>query len=152
LTVNNQGENVAEIKQLEAKLVDKLSIFVGQTGAGKTSTLNNFLDYEEKTQAISKALNRGKHTTTNVSLYRLKNNILLADSPGFSSFEIKINNYQDLAWSFKSFKKYLNECKFNDCLHLQEKGCAIKTATKNGEIPEFFYNDYVKMMKELKEK
>jgi len=152
LTLNNKKDNQVAIKSLEEKLVDQLSIFVGQTGAGKTSTLNNFLDFEERTQEISKALNRGKHTTTNVSLYRLKNNILLADSPGFSSFEIKLKDYSDLAWSFKIFRKYLNQCQFNDCLHLKEKGCAIKRAVEENEIPEFLYNDYVKMMTELKEK
>jgi len=152
LTLNNKKDNQVAIKSLEEKLVDQLSIFVGQTGAGKTSTLNNFLDFEERTQEISKALNRGKHTTTNVSLYHLKNNIFLADSPGFSSFEIKLKDYNDLAWSFQIFKKYLNQCQFNDCLHLKEKGCAIKKAVENQEIPEFLYNDYVKMMNELKEK
>jgi len=152
LTLNNKEDNQEVIKKLEEKLSNQLSIFVGQTGAGKTSTLNNFLDFEERTQEISKALNRGKHTTTNVSLYRLKNNILLADSPGFSSFEIKLKDYSDLAWSFKIFRKYLNQCQFNDCLHLKEKGCAIKKAVEENEIPEFLYNDYVKMMTELKEK
>jgi len=151
LLINNMGASDEDIAALDQVLRNKFSIFVGQTGAGKTSTLNNFLDYEEKTQAISQALNRGKHTTTSVALYRFDNDILLADSPGFSSFEIKIEDYRDLSWSYHLFRRWIGQCQFNDCQHIIEQHCAIKKAVEAGEIPLFFYEDYVKMMTELKE-
>ncbi|WP_368486813.1 ribosome small subunit-dependent GTPase A [Spiroplasma sp. DGKH1] len=133
----------------EKLLANKISVFTGQTGSGKSSTLNSLLNEDIiKTQSISKALGRGKHTTTTTELYDVLGG-MIADSPGFSSFDIKGFTKKDLAISYQNFAKYSSECKFRGCLHDQEPGCKIKELVENHQIPMFFYQDYLKILGEL---
>ncbi|ATG97538.1 ribosome small subunit-dependent GTPase A [Mesoplasma lactucae] len=150
--IDNKKPNKEILDSLEKIMVNKISLFTGQTGAGKTSTLNNFLSFEDqqKTNEISQALNRGKHTTTKVTLYVINDNIYLADSPGFSSFTLKGISLDQIRYAFRAFEKYQGECKFNDCVHLNEKQCKIKEEVKEKNIPQFLYDDYVKMIEEVK--
>lgn len=155
LEINNKEPNPETIEQLEGLVANKLSIFTGQTGAGKSSTINNLLKADQKqinTQEISMVLNRGKHTTTNVEIHVLENNALAADSPGFSSFDLQIYEPNQMAWAFRAFDKYRNQCKFNDCIHYKETGCAIKKAVEENKIPKFLYDDYIQLLLENKEK
>ncbi|AHF58124.1 ribosome small subunit-dependent GTPase A [Spiroplasma eriocheiris] len=133
----------------EKLLTNKISVFTGQTGSGKSSTLNSLFNEDViKTQLISKALGRGKHTTTTTELYDVLGG-MIADSPGFSSFDIKGFTKKDLAISYQNFAKYSSECKFRGCLHNQEPGCKIKELVENYYIPMFFYQDYLKILGEL---
>ncbi|AUF83392.1 ribosome small subunit-dependent GTPase A [Mesoplasma syrphidae] len=152
LIVNNNAPEQSTLDELKSILENKISVFTGQTGAGKSSTLNNFLIHKEKikTQEISKNLNRGKHTTTAVELYKLPKNILIADTPGFSSFELQDIEIEDLLFNFSFFKKYRNQCKFTNCQHINELKCAVKDAVANSELPQFIYDDYLKMIEEIK--
>lgn len=155
LKIDNKKPAPETIKKLEYLVANKLSIFTGQTGAGKSSTINNLLKADAKqinTQEISMVLNRGKHTTTNVEIHVLENNALVADSPGFSSFDLQIYEPNQLAWAYRIFDKYRNQCKFNDCLHYKEKGCAIKEAVSENKIPKFLYEDYLQLLLENKKK
>ncbi|WP_027063083.1 ribosome small subunit-dependent GTPase A [Mesoplasma seiffertii] len=152
IIMNNSMPEQSSLDELKNILENKISVFTGQTGAGKSSTLNNFLAHEEqiKTQEISKNLNRGKHTTTAVELYKLPENILIADTPGFSSFELQDIEVEDLLFNFKFFEKYRNQCKFANCQHNNETKCAIKEAVLSKMIPQFVYEDYLKMIEEIK--
>ncbi|ATX70661.1 ribosome biogenesis GTPase [Spiroplasma clarkii] len=151
--INNMIETDAEWNAFLQSLLDKVSVFTGQTGAGKSTTLNHIIpDLFEPTQEISKALNRGKHTTTKNELFHYFGG-LIGDTPGFSSFEFKDFDKYQLAHSFKMFEEHLNACKFNDCLHLPETpGCKILQLVHNHQIPNFIYDDYVKMQREMSEK
>ncbi|MCL8211508.1 Small ribosomal subunit biogenesis GTPase RsgA [Mesoplasma sp. JKS002658] len=149
--LNNNSPDKKVLGEIEKIMENKLSVFVGQTGAGKTSTLNNFLSFEnqQRTNSISKALNRGKHTTTKIRIYVINQVIFLADSPGFSAFDLKGISLAELRSAFRIFEKYQGECKFNDCLHLSEKGCMIKKKVETQDIPLFFYEDYIKIAEEV---
>lgn len=133
-------------KQFEKK---EIVCFVGNSGVGK-STLLNKLDnnLNLKTQEISFALNRGKHTTTSSTLYNFLNTKII-DSPGFSSIELKLKDSSIAYWYFYS-PKYQLTCKFNDCLHINEKGCAIKELLLKDKIIEWRYKNYLKFIESNK--
>ena len=131
-------------------LNNSICVLMGQSGVGKSS-LMNLIDpnYMLKTQEISKALNRGKHTTRHSQLYIL-DDILLADTPGFSALEFKdidINIFKD---SIIDFKPYINKCKFNDCTHIHEPNCAIKLALEQDKISNLRYNNYKEVINLIK--
>ena len=135
--VSNQDKKL--IKEL---LKDKLTVITGQSGAGK-STLLNMLDksLELKTNAISKALGRGKHTTRHVELYNIDGG-LVVDTPGFSA--IDLSDIPNIAIRDNMIEMYenLSECKYCDCMHIKEDGCAVKRKVENGEILISRYNNY----------
>ena len=135
--VSNQDKKL--IKEL---LKDKLTVITGQSGAGK-STLLNMLDksLELKTNEISKALGRGKHTTRHVELYNIDGG-LVVDTPGFSA--IDLSDIPNIAIRDNMIEMYenLSECKYRDCMHIKEDGCAVKRKVENGEILISRYNNY----------
>ena len=135
--VSNQDKKL--IKEL---LKDKLTVITGQSGAGK-STLLNMLDksLELKTNAISKALGRGKHTTRHVELYNIDGG-LVVDTPGFSA--IDLSDIPNIAIRDNMIEMYenLSECKYRDCMHIKEDGCAVKRKVENGEILISRYINY----------
>lgn len=144
IKVFNNKENF----RLKRFLKNKTVVLTGQTGAGK-STLLNKLDKKLnlKTQEISEALGRGKHTTRHVELFNI-GKILIADTPGFSALEFTNITKEELKESFKEFNNY--DCEYKDCIHNNEKNCAIKKAVQNGEILESRYENYLKFLKEVK--
>lgn len=142
-------------KRLYDMLGGKLAAFTGNTGVGK-STLLNRIDgsLEIKTGEISKKLGRGRHTTRNVEFYKLKNGGYIADTPGFSTFETRkydIILKEDLADCFPEFREYTGKCRFPDCAHIKEKGCAVLEAVESGEIPRSRHNSYAEMYEEAKQ-
>lgn len=145
-------DSLAEMRRI---LTGKLSAFTGNSGVGK-STLLNRLDvglYLE-TNEISKKLGRGKHTTRQVELYKLPDGGYIADTPGFSSLETNrydIIRKDDLADCFREFRGYAGKCKFQDCSHTKEKGCAVLEAVSAGEIAVSRHNSYVAMYEEAKQ-
>ncbi|PPE06168.1 ribosome small subunit-dependent GTPase A [Williamsoniiplasma lucivorax] len=152
IVLNNQDVDRQELNKLENILKDKITVLTGQTGAGKSTTINHFLKFEDqiKTQEISKALNRGKHTTTSICLYQLPKNILIGDTPGFSSFEIKNISPELIASTFAPFQELHANCKFRNCLHDNEIKCAVKQALIEDKLPKFIYDDYIKIISEIK--
>ncbi|MBQ1446904.1 MAG: ribosome small subunit-dependent GTPase A [Solobacterium sp.] len=142
-------------ESLKDLLSGKISVLTGQSGAGK-STLLNKLDptFRLKTQEISKALGRGKHTTRHNELHPVAGGYV-ADTPGFSSLDFSRMTVEDLYSSVLEFRPYLGKCRFNDCIHENEPGCAVKEAVEQGLIPETRYRNYLavlKMIKSRKEK
>ena len=136
-------------------LAGKISAFTGNTGAGK-STLLNHIDPSLglATGEISRKLGRGRHTTRQVELFKLENGGYIADTPGFSTFET--NKYDiilkdDLKYCFREFAEYEGKCRFPDCAHVKEKGCAVLEAVENGEIARSRHKDYCEMYEEAKQ-
>lgn len=135
-------------------LSNKISAFTGNSGAGK-STLLNAIDSSLNlpTGEISEKLGRGRHTTRHVELYQLDNNALIADTAGFSTFETNrydIIKKENLAHCFREFIPYLGKCRFNDCSHTKEKGCAIIEAVQSGDIPKSRHSSYCEMFENAK--
>ncbi|QGZ97478.1 ribosome small subunit-dependent GTPase A [Mycoplasma sp. NEAQ87857] len=147
--INNTTKELSNLKSI---FKDKYSVFMGQSGVGKTTTLNSLSNNNFDTQAISKSLGRGKHTTRVVEIVPFNNGYLI-DTPGFSSLAIPIDALE-LAHSFNTFKQLLVNCKYRSCLHLNENevDCAIKQAVTSNLIPQFRYDNYVKLQKELTER
>ena len=130
----------------------KILVISGQTGAGKSHLLNTISpDLELKTQDISIALGRGKHTTRHIELLKIED-ALIADSPGFSSLDLTFIKSSNLKEYFPEFVEHLNECKYNECMHIKEPGCIIKDLVSNGTILNSRYQSYFKFYNELKEK
>lgn len=146
----NSGYEVVvkdDTKSLDALFEGKISVLTGQSGAGKSSLLN-VLDpsLELRTQEISKALGRGKHTTRHVELLPLKGGYI-ADTPGFSSLDFAHFTKHELSECVPDFESYIGKCKFNDCLHEHEPGCAIKQAVMEKKISSIRYEHYLECLK-----
>ncbi len=128
---------------------DKLSVFIGNSGVGKSTLMNSLMpELHLATAHISDKLGRGRHTTRHVELYELPSGGLVADTPGFSSVEI--DKYGDirpeeLPGCFREFSDYIGDCQFPDCSHRVEKGCAVLEAVRNGQISKSRHESYCQM-------
>lgn len=141
-------------KQLQGKLPSAIGTndvwtLAGQSGAGK-STLLNFLkkDADQATGEISHSLNRGRHTTRQVILFRFGQGFL-ADTPGFSAISLAQMKIDELPNHFREFKKASVNCKFRSCQHLQEPHCAVKRLVEAGEIAQQRYDAYLALHQEI---
>ncbi len=139
-----QGKNVDEVKEL---MLGKTSMFAGHSGVGK-STLVNALEpgMQLKTAEISEQHMQGQHTTTFAEMYDLSFNARIIDTPGIKGFGIVDMDKHEIGNYFPEFFALKSECKFNNCLHLDEPKCAIKEALENGKIAESRYRSYVQMV------
>ncbi|WP_324672857.1 ribosome small subunit-dependent GTPase A [Mycoplasma sp. 888] len=139
---------INEVKQI---FKDKYSVFMGQSGVGKTTTINNLGQFSFDTQEISKALGRGKHTTRVVSIIPFNDGYFI-DTPGFSSLNLDLTAVE-LAQSFETFYELSKLCKFRNCLHISEKvqDCAIKQQINTKLVPLKRYENYVKLNQEINE-
>ena len=142
------------VQKLKSMLAGKISAFTGNSGVGK-STLLNAIDSTLgiKTGEISKKLGRGRHTTRESQLYKLEDGGYIADTPGFSTFETNkydIIKKEELSACFTEFSDFSGNCRFSDCSHTCEKGCAVIQAVKDGLIPESRHESYCQMYEEAK--
>ncbi len=130
----------------------KITVLAGQTGVGKSTLLNALMPHLGlKTQEISDALGRGKHTTRHSELYPF-NEGYIADTPGFSKIEFKIFYKEDLKALYPDFEALNSDCKFgNSCLHLHEPKCAVKDAVERGDIAQSRYDNYVQFCEEIEQ-
>lgn len=120
---------------------------------GKSTIINAIFDKEvTKEGEISTKNKKGKNTTTDIKLYELDENTYVADTPGFSSFEITEIESNNLDKYFIDLKKYTNECEFVGCSHLKEENCGIKKALAQGKISKERYERFCKIYNELKDK
>lgn len=140
------GEGMDELLRL---LKGKLSAFSGNSGVGKSSILNTLLpDARIKTGEVSEKLGRGKHTTRHVELYDLGEGTYIADTPGFASLDVTMTNVilkENLQYDFPDFSPFLGKCRFDDCAHLREPGCAVTQALAEGRIAESRYRSYARL-------
>ena len=148
----NAKENVG-IYELRNVLKNKISVFSGNSGVGKSTLLNDlFEDNLTLEGKISSKNKRGKNTTTTVKLYELEENTFIADSPGFSTFDIYEIETTNLAEYFVEFKGYIENCEFVGCTHIKEENCGIKQALKENKISQNRYERYIKIYEELKDR
>ncbi len=147
----NNSEALDKVKEI---MKDKISAFTGNSGVGKTTLLNkidNTLNLS--TGAISDKLGRGRHTTRQAQLFRVCDGYVI-DTPGFSSLDfekVEIIKKDELAYCFREFKEYLGTCKFTSCAHVNDKGCSICQAVKDGKISVSRHNSYIQMYNQAKE-
>lgn len=143
------------VKQLRLALEGKISVFTGNSGVGKSSILNALdASCAIPTGEVSEKLGRGRHTTRHVELFRLPGDAYVADTPGFAAFEEQTPELLDpskLAWTFREFRPYVDDCLFPDCAHIKERGCAVLKALAEGTIAESRHSSYVRLYRQAKE-
>jgi ribosome biogenesis GTPase len=143
------------LSQIRARLSGKLSAFAGNTGVGKSTLLNRLgCGFRQETGEISQKLGRGRHTTRSVELLKLEDGGYVADTPGFSTVDIErydMVKKENLQFAFREFAPYLNQCKFQSCAHIGEKGCAVCAAVEEGAIAPSRHESYVAMYNEVKD-
>lgn len=133
---NSKKENFSNIFD------NKITVLAGQSGAGKSSLLNLLNPtLKLQTNEISKALNRGKHTTRHTELYKLLGGYI-ADTPGFSQVDFRKMTKYDIRDNMKEMFDGLHYCKYRDCMHIKEDGCYIKETLEKGNILPSRYNNY----------
>ena len=138
------------IEELKKELKDKTTLISGHSGVGKSSLLNViFPDMNLKTQGISGWSGKGQHTTTFAEMFDLSFGGRIIDTPGMREFGLVDISKQEVSHYFPEMRTRLNDCQFNNCLHVNEPDCAIKEAVANGEISEDRYISYVNIMESI---
>jgi ribosome biogenesis GTPase len=129
LSARNHAED------LRPYLAGRTSVLVGQSGMGKSTLVNALVPKAlARTREISQALDSGKHTTTHATLYHLDSDSHLIDSPGLQEFGLGHLERQEIEHAFREFRPHLGQCRFRDCRHDREPGCALVAAVAAGSI------------------
>lgn len=138
-------------KDLVRYFPEKLTVFMGQSGVGKSTALNRIApELNLATDEVSFSLNRGKHTTRHVELLPLYDG-LVADTPGFSSIHLLEIEATALSAQFPEFRAPAKQCKFRACLHRKEPNCAVKAAVESGTIAASRYENYLRFLEEIEQ-
>lgn len=137
-------------EQARALLKDKISFLAGHSGAGKSSLIN-LADpsLNLKTGSVSIASGKGKHTTTFAEMFELSFGGFVIDAPGFKEMELYAFTRAELSHYFPEMRKYRDQCRFSNCIHTKEPGCAILEEVRKGNIPESRYHTYLGMLQSL---
>ena len=140
------------IDALRDGLAGRICCFTGNSGVGKSSVLNALAPgFSIPTGEVSQKLGRGRHTTRHVELFDLGGGTFIADTPGFASFGDETEEPifpEELAGLFPEFRKHLDSCRFDDCTHRREPGCAVREAVDSGGIHPSRYASYLRMHEE----
>jgi ribosome biogenesis GTPase len=150
LSANTPGHPGIEV--LKQALKNQVGLFAGQSGVGKSSLTNALIpDKALKTNTISSTTKHGRHTTTAATLYHIDDSDGgdLIDSPGVAIFGLAELSEKQLAYGYREFHPLLGKCQFNDCRHLLDKGCAIRTAAELGEISMARYQRFLKLREKM---
>ena len=141
------------IDNLKKEIKGEINAFSGNSGVGKSTLINAIFNTDVTQEGeISKKNKRGKNTTTSVKLYEIDQSTYIADTPGFSTFDISEIESKELYKYFKEFSEFSKDCEFIGCTHIKEENCGIKNAVKNGKIDKTRYERFCKIYNELKEK
>jgi ribosome biogenesis GTPase len=138
------GEGLEDFSQL---LKGKVSLLSGHSGVGKSTLVNTIApDLDIKTQEVSTFANKGVHTTTFAEMFELEPGTFIIDSPGIKELGLADMKPEEISHYFPEMRERLNECRFNNCQHINEPGCAIKDAVTDGEIAFSRYESYLSMV------
>lgn len=147
--IQTYKDDPALLEKITPVLANKTTVLAGQSGVGKSTLLNTLMpELDLKTGVISEALNRGKHTTRHVELIEVAGG-LIADTPGFSSFDFDTIEKEELTSCFPELQRASENCKFRGCLHLKEPKCFVKEQLENGEIEQYRYDHYLQFLQEI---
>lgn len=150
--IPTSATNHIEIEGLKEVLRDEISVFAGPSGVGKSSLLNEIQEgIKLEVGALSKKIARGKHTTRHSELISLESGGMVVDTPGFTSMDITEIDLEELAECFLEFRPFIDQCKFNNCKHLNEPDCGVKAAVEDQLISKSRYDSYVYFMNALEE-
>lgn len=153
-TLQVSAETGEGIEALGELLTGKVSAFTGNSGVGKSSILNALEpQFGLQVGEVSEKLGRGRHTTRYVELLPLHGG-LVADTPGFSSFDVERMEFipkEELGHTFREFEPYMDSCRFIGCAHGKEKGCAVRQAVQDGAIAKSRYESYLRLYEQAKE-
>ena len=149
-TKAKEKEGVEELKKL---LHGNINAFAGNSGVGKSTLINAIFNEDiTKEGEISKKNKRGKNTTTIVKLYKIDDNTYIADTPGFSTFDISEISYKELDKYFIEIRENIKNCEFVGCTHIKEENCGVKKALEEGKIDQGRYDRFCKIYQEQKDR
>ena len=146
-TVMTSAETGEGLEELRDAMRGMICVLTGNSGVGKSSILNMLEpDFHLMVGDVSKKLGRGRHTTRHVELFRLSCGAVVADTPGFSAFDVGIlKSKEELPRLFPDFEPYLDGCRFPDCAHIKEPGCSILEALEAGELRQTRHSSYARL-------
>lgn len=149
-TQAKEKKGISDVREI---LKNNVNAFSGNSGVGKSTLINGIFNADITQEGeISKKNKKGKNTTTSIKLYKIDENSYIADTPGFSTFDISEIESRCLAKYFREFKKEIENCEFVGCTHIKEEKCGIKKAIKDGKIDESRYKNFCKIYETLKNK
>lgn len=144
--LGTRQDEPASLVPLMAALADQISILVGHSGVGKTSLLNQLTDQQMRVGAVGFFKNRGRHTTSTARMIPLQGGGMAIDAPGIREFGVQHIDPQTLADHFPGFAPYRGQCRFRDCRHLTETGCAVREALAAGALRAAHYEAYQRVL------
>ena len=148
--IKTNAKKKTRINEIKSLLENETTAFAGNSGVGKSTLINSIFEQVLTQEGdISDKNQRGKNTTTSTTLYKYKENSYIADTPGFSTFEINEIPKEDLSHYFVEFVPYLDKCEFQGCSHIKEENCGVKEALNSGKISLQRYENYVKIYKRV---
>ncbi len=153
ITLRVSAQTGEGLDRLNEIIAGKVSAFTGNSGVGKSSILNALQPgFGLQVGEVSERLGRGRHTTRHVELFRLDNGAIVADTPGFSSFDterMELRRKEDLEDTFREFRPYLDQCRFVGCSHTKEKGCAVLEALEAGKLAPSRHASYARLYEQV---
>lgn len=152
IVIETNAKDSTGVLELKKHLKNNITAFSGNSGVGKSSLINALIGDITEEGLISAKNKRGKNTTTQVKLYKIDENSYIADTPGFSTFDINEIEKKDLARYFKEFNQYISNCEYGDCSHIKEENCGIKKALAENKISKDRYERYCKIYENMKSK
>lgn len=149
--ITTTAKNGIGIDKIARIINNKVTAFSGNSGVGKSALTNNIFNEEVAIEGeTSEKLKRGRHTTKHVELFEFASNSFIADTPGFSSFEVEGISNKELCRYFIEFEKYIPDCEYRSCTHVKELSCGIKKAVSRGRIDKGRYERYVQLYEKMK--
>jgi len=153
LTVLEIDPSASATRNLNRLLGDRTTVFVGQSGVGKSSIINRLLPDEDlRVGELSEGVLKGRHTTTTAEVFQRPEGGCIIDSPGIREFGLQHIDPALVAPGFDEFRPFLGHCRFRDCKHLVEQGCAVLAALEREDIGAERYDSFVNIVRDIPQK